>query len=42
MNNCTNNLMLMNVTESCDCKGNGTCRNDRCICDEGFFGNILK
>jgi len=31
----------MNISKSCEnnCSNNGVCRNDRCLCFDGYFGD---
>jgi hypothetical protein len=46
MNNCTNDLLVINMTNigGCisNCSSNGICRNNRCICSNGYYGKKLK
>ncbi|KAL4499312.1 hypothetical protein ABPG72_006898 [Tetrahymena utriculariae] len=40
MEKCYNDFLVMNITDICpkNCSGRGVCRNSRCQCYEGFFG----
>lgn len=42
MGKCFDDFRVMNVTDACpnNCTGRGTCRNNRCNCNDGFSGKI--
>lgn len=43
MGKCYDDFRVMNVTDACpnNCTGRGTCRNNRCNCNDGFSGRII-
>lgn len=43
MTTCFNDFFVMNITDVCakNCTSRGICRNNRCSCYEGYFGNFL-
>lgn len=43
MDSCSNDIMVLNTDNACpsNCSNNGVCRNERCLCYQGFQGLFL-
>ena len=40
---CYNDMIVYDTGVACpnDCNDNGVCRNDRCVCSQGYYGFYL-